>query len=149
MPVNKNNTPKLTFYTPSPEAGTALPLAAHSVSAGFPSPALDFMEHAIDLNKHLARNPLSTFYIKVEGSSMTGAGIDDGDLLVADRSLEPHDGRIAICLIDGEFTVKRLKLDEGCLYLVPENPDYQPLKISEENQFVIWGIVTYVIKKIG
>lgn len=80
---------------------------------------------------------------------MTGAGIDDGDLLVIDRSLEPADGRIAICLIDGEFTVKRLKLDVDCLYLMPENPAYQPIKVTEENQLIIWAIVTYVIKRVG
>jgi len=149
MPVDKNNKPKLTFHTPDFDKDTGLPLVNHSVKAGFPSPALDFMEYTIDLNKHLARNPLATFYIKVDGSSMTGAGIDDGDLLVTDRSLEPADGRIAICLIDGEFTVKRLKLQTDCLYLMPENPAYQPIKVTEHNQIIIWGIVTYVIKKIG
>jgi len=148
MPVDKSNQPKLTFYSPDFNEDTGLPLANHSVKAGFPSPALDFMEYTIDLNKHLARNPLATFYIKVDGSSMTGAGIDDGDLLVTDRSLEPADGRIAICLIDGEFTVKRLKLQTDCLYLMPENPAYQPIKVTEDNQIIIWGIVTYVIKKI-
>ncbi|MXN93048.1 translesion error-prone DNA polymerase V autoproteolytic subunit [Flavobacterium sp. Sd200] len=147
MPVDKNKT-NLTFYTPNHEAGTALPLVNHSVSAGFPSPALDFMEYKIDLNQHLTRNALSTFYIKVAGSSMTDAGIDDGDLLVVDRSLEPADRRIAICLIDGEFTVKRLKLETDCLYLIPENPAYHPIKVTEENQFIIWAIVTYVVKKI-
>ena len=147
MPVNNNA--KLTFYTPDTEGGAALPLASHSVSAGFPSPALDFMEYTIDLNKHLTRNALSTFYIKVEGSSMTNAGIDDGDMLVVDRSLEAHDGRIAICLIDGEFTVKRLKLETDCLFLMPENPVYQPIKVTDDNQLVIWGIVTYVIKRVG
>lgn len=149
MPVDKNNKPRLTFYVPQYEGNAALPLISHSVSAGFPSPALDFMEYKIDLNQHLARNPLATFYIKVAGSSMTDAGIDDGDLLVIDRSLEPADGRIAICLIDGEFTVKRLKLETDCLYLMPENPAYQPIKVTEDNQLIIWAIVTYVIKRVG
>jgi len=148
MPIDKNK-PKLTLYAPNLEAGTALPLINHSVSAGFPSPALDFMEYKIDLNQHLTRNALSTFYIKVAGSSMTGAGIDDSDLLVIDRSLEPADGRIAICLIDGEFTVKRLKLETDCLYLMPENPAYHPIKVTEDNQLIIWAIVTYVIKRVG
>jgi len=148
MPIDKKNTAKLTFFTPDLESDTVFPLINHGVSAGFPSPALDFMEHKIDLNKHLTHNALSTFYIKVAGSSMTGAGIDDGDLLVIDRSLEPTDGRIAICLIDGEFTVKRLKLQTDCLYLMPENEAYQPIKVLEENQFIIWGIVTYVIKRV-
>ena len=148
MPIDKNTKTQLTFYTPDLESGTSHPLINHGVSAGFPSPALDFMEYKIDLNKHLTHNALSTFYIKVAGSSMTGAGINDGDLLVIDRSLEPTDGRIAICLIDGEFTVKRLKLQTDCLYLMPENAAYQPIKVLEENQFIIWGIVTYVIKRV-
>lgn len=139
----------LTFYTPDLEGDTALPLVSHGVSAGFPSPALDFMEYRIDLNAYLSkRNPLATFYIKVAGNSMTGAGIDDGDILVVDRSLEPADGKIAICLIDGEFTVKRLKMDKGSLYLMPENPSYAPLQVTEENQFFIWGVVIYAIKKL-
>jgi DNA polymerase V len=148
MPVDKNK-PPLTFYSPDLAADTALPLINHDISAGFPSPALDFMEYKLDINKHVARNELSTFYIKVAGSSMMGAGIDDGDLLVIDRSLEPTDGRIAICLIDGEFTVKRLKLEIDCLYLMPENPAYQPIKVTQDNQLIIWAIVTYVIKRMG
>jgi len=149
MPIRKDK-PKLTLCTPDLESGNRLPFIGHGVSAGFPSPALDFMEYKIDLNAYLAnRNPHTTFYIRVSGTSMINAGIDDGDILVVDRSLEPGDGKIAICLIDGEFTVKRLKIDKGGLYLMPENTAYQPLKISEENQFVIWGIVTYVIKKVG
>jgi DNA polymerase V len=150
MPIDKNDTPKLSFFRPDLESGAGLPFIGHEVSAGFPSPALDFMEYAIDLNKYLSeRNPLATFYIRVAGNSMTDAGIDNGDILVIDRSMEPADGKIAVCLIDGEFTVKRLKLETDCLYLMPENPAYQPIKVTEENQFFIWAIVTYVIKKIG
>ena len=149
MPIGKDK-PKLTIHTPDFEGNNSLPLIGHGVSAGFPSPALDFMEYAIDLNKHLAeRNPQATFYIRVSGTSMVNAGIDDGDLLVVDRSLEPTDGKIAICLIDGEFTVKRLKIDKEGVCLMPENPKYQPIKVTEDNQFAIWGIVTYVIKKKG
>lgn len=148
MPVNNNNT-ALTFYVPELEGGTGLPLVSHGVSAGFPSPALDFMEYKLDINTYITRNPLATFYIRVEGNSMTDAGIDNGDLLVVDRSLEPLDGRIAICLIDGDFTVKRLKRDTDCLYLMPENKEYEPIKVTQHNQLIIWAIVTYVIKKIG
>ncbi|MES2486563.1 MAG: translesion error-prone DNA polymerase V autoproteolytic subunit [Bacteroidota bacterium] len=149
MPLKKINREPLQFYVPNFEAGNGLPMAGSTVRAGFPSPALDFMEYSIDLNKELSRNDTCTFYIRVEGNSMVGAGIDDGDILVADRSLEPEDGCIAICLIDAEFTVKRLKLEIDCLYLVPENPDYPLLRVTEYNQFLVWGIVTYVIKKIG
>ncbi len=149
MPIRKDKEPKLTFHSPDLESSTELPFIQHGVSAGFPSPALDFMEYKIDLNKFVSqKNPLATFYIRVAGNSMTNAGIDNGDILVVDRSLEPSDGKIAICLIDGEFTVKRLKFDVGCLYLMPENPSYSPIKVTEENQFVIWAIVTYVIKKM-
>lgn len=148
--MKKNPKDKLTFYSPETESDNAQPFVSHGVKAGFPSPALDFMEYKIDLNKVVSeRNPVATFYIKVDGNSMINAGIDDGDILVVDRSLEPADGKIAVCLIDGEFTVKRLKMDTENLYLMPENPEYEPLKVSEENQFMIWGIVTYVIKKIG
>ncbi|CAM4001929.1 LexA family transcriptional regulator [Flavobacterium sinopsychrotolerans] len=118
------------------------------VSAGFPSPAADFMENNIDLNKELSENPLATFYIKVKGNSMINAGINDKDVLVVDRSIEPRNNAIAICFIDGEFTVKRIQVAQDCLYLMPENPNYQPIKVTEENQLIIWGMVTYVIKKV-
>jgi DNA polymerase V len=145
MPVNKN---KLTFFKPDLESDIRIPYADTGISAGFPSPALDFMEEKIDLNKALSENPLATFYIKVEGHSMVNAGIDDKDVLVVDRSIEATDKKIAVCFIDGEFTVKRLSLKKDGLWLLPENPDYPPIRIQEENRFVIWGIVTYVIKKV-
>jgi DNA polymerase V len=138
----------LTFFIPGNGRNTGLPFITHGISAGFASPAQDFLEDRIDLNTELAKNWLTTFYIRVSGNSMMNAGIADGDLLVADRSLEPSDGKIAICLIDGDFTVKRLKMGTGCLYLMPENPSYQPIKVNEENDFTVWGIVTYVIKSL-
>ncbi len=147
--MSRNKDSVLTFYNPDNESNSGLPFILHGVSAGFPSPAEDFMETRIDLNKELARNPMSTFYIKVSGNSMTDAGINDKDILIVDRSLEPADDKIAVCLIDGEFTVKRLKPQKDCLYLIPENKAYKPIKVTEDNQFVIWGIVTYVIKKIA
>lgn len=145
MSINKN---KLTFFRPDFKSDVRIPMIPDGVSAGFPSPAQDFMENNIDLNKELSENPLATFYIKVSGNSMIDAGIEDKDVLVVDRSLEPSDKKIAICFIDGEFTVKRLKLEKYSLFLMPENQNYEPIKISEENNFIIWGIVTYVIKKI-
>lgn len=148
MPIKKD-TQQLTFYCPDYDSGSEVPLASHSVAAGFPSPALDFMEYKIDLNAYLTDNKLTTFYIRVSGNSMTDAGIDNGDLLVVDRSLEPANGKIAICLIDGEFTVKRLKVEPDCMYLMPENKAYPPIKVTEDNQFAIWGMVTYVIKRVG
>jgi len=139
---------KLTFFTPDFESEIKILYINQGVSAGFPSPALDFLETAIDLNKELIENQKTTFYIKVEGHSMIDAGINDKDILIVDRTLEPSDKKIAVCFIDGEFTVKRLKLEKNCLFLMPENKNYEPIKISEETNFMIWGIVTYVIKKI-
>jgi len=146
MSINKNT--KLTFFLPDFESELKIPFIKEGVSAGFPSPAADFMETNIDLNKELSENQLATFYIKVKGNSMIDAGINDKDVLVVDRSLEPQNNKIAICFIDGEFTVKRILVEKECLYLMPENPNYPPIKITEENELIIWGIVTYVIKKL-
>lgn len=146
MPIKKD--PKLKFYHPDHESELKIPFIPEGVSAGFPSPAADFMENNIDLNKELCENPLATFYIKVKGNSMIDAGINDKDVLIVDRSIEPQDNKIAICFIDGEFTVKRIKLEKDCLYLMPENSNYTPIKVTEENELIIWGIVTYVIKKV-
>lgn len=146
MSIKKDQ--KLTFFTPDLESELRIPFVKDGVSAGFPSPAADFMEDSIDLNKALSENPLATFYIRVNGNSMIDAGINHEDVLVIDRSLEPQNNKIAICFIDGEFTVKRIQLEKDCLYLMPENPNYSPIKVTEENQLIIWGIVTYVIKKV-
>jgi DNA polymerase V len=139
---------KLTFFHPDFESEIRIPYINEGVSAGFPSPAADFMETNIDLNAALSENPLATFYIKVKGNSMIDAGINDKDVLVVDRSLEPQNNKIAICCIDGEFTVKRIQVEKDCLYLMPENPNYDPIRVTEENQLIIWGMVTYVIKKM-
>jgi len=139
---------KLTFFSPETNSESQIPYIKEGVSAGFPSPAADFNENTIDLNKELAKNPLATFYIKVKGNSMMEAGIHDKDILVVDRSLEPRDHKIAVCLVDGEFTVKRIKLEEDYLLLMPENQEFQPIKVTENNQLIIWGIVTYVIKAL-
>ena len=146
MSVKKEQ--KLTFLHPDFESDIRIPYINEGVSAGFPSPAADFMETTIDLNKELSENPLATFYIKVNGNSMIDAGINDKDVLVVDRSLEPQNNKIAICCIDGEFTVKRIQVEKDCLYLIPANPNYKPIKVTEENQLIIWGMVTYVIKKM-
>jgi DNA polymerase V len=137
----------LTFFLPEMNSEFRIPYG-ESVSAGFPSPALDFMEQGIDLNKVLSENPLATFFIRVDGHSMTDAGIDDKDVLVVDRSIEAKDKKIAICFIDGGFTVKRLSFEKDGLWLMPENKSYKPIKVTGENEFMIWGIVTYVIKKL-
>lgn len=146
MSVKKET--KLTFFQPDFESDIRILYVSEGVSAGFPSPAADFMETSIDLNKELSENPLATFYIRVKGNSMIDAGINDKDVLVVDRSQEPQNNKIAICFIDGEFTVKRIQVEKDCLYLMPENADYSPIKVTEENQLIIWGMVTYVIKKV-
>jgi DNA polymerase V len=98
------------------------------------------------LNKHLIKNPSTTFYGRVRGNSMIDAGIHDGDLLVIDKSLEPQSDKIAVCFIDGEFTVKRIQIEKDTVWLIAENKDYQPIKVTKENELLIWGIVTNVIK---
>jgi DNA polymerase V len=132
--------------TPFPEA--RIPFALTRISAGFPSPAEDYMEEGIDLNRELIRNPAATFFGRVRGLSMKDAGISEGDVLIIDKSLEPRDGSVAVCFIDGEFTVKRLKVEQDGVFLVPENKEFKPVKITEGNDFIVWGIVTYVIKKM-
>ena len=139
---------KLTFFHFYQNQQKSLHLAQEKISAGFPSPADDFKELRISIDQEVVRNEEATFYARVSGESMQGAGLDDGDLLVIDRSMEPKNGKIAVCCIDGEFTVKRLKVVEDGVFLIPENPKYQPIKVTEENELIIWGIVTYVVKKV-
>ena len=146
MPVRKE--PSLTFHLPNFESKLRIQYVKEGVSAGFPSPATDFLGNEIDLNKELCKNPLATFYIKVNGNSMINAGISDKDILIVDRSLEPQNNKIAVCFIDGEFTVKRIQVEDDYLYLMPENPSYPAIKVTEENELVIWGLVTYVIKSL-
>ena len=138
----------LTFFTPKTSSGNGAILVDVGISAGFPSPADDFRETRISLDDELIQNKDATFFAKVKGQSMIDAGLDDNDLLVIDRSLEPTNNKIAVCFLDGEFTVKRLKVEKDEVWLQPENKNYQPIKITEENDFVIWGIVTNVIKKV-
>jgi len=138
----------LKFFVPKTENEIGQWLAEEGISAGFPSPADDFKEIRISLDKELVKNKDATFYARVDGDSMIGARLEDGDLLVIDRSLNTENGRVAVCLIDGDFTVKRIKKEKNKLFLVPENKKYKKLEIKEENELTIWGIVQYVIKKV-
>lgn len=138
----------LTFFIPDLENNQKFPYFPSGIKAGFPSPAADFDETRISLDNVLVKNREATFYAKASGTSMIGAGIDDGDIMVIDRSLEPTNNKIAVCCIDGEFTVKRIKTDKNCIYLMPENETFQPIKVTEDNELIIWGIVTYVIKSV-
>lgn len=136
------------IFSADTETALALPFVEEGISAGFPSPALDFVDLSIDLNKHLVKHPSATFYGRVKGDSLKNAGIDHGDLLVIDRSLEPVNGKIAVCCIDGEFTAKRIQIEKDGIWLIPENENYQPILVTEENNLLIWGIVTHVIKNV-
>lgn len=136
------------IFSADTETELKLPFVEDGISAGFPSPALDFVDLSIDLNKHLIKNPSATFYGRVKGDSLKNAGITNGDLLIIDRSLEPVNGKIAVCYIDGEFTAKRIKIEKKIIWLIAENENYTPIKITEENDFLIWGIVTHVIKNV-
>ena len=130
--------------------GTSLqrPLFLSGVSAGFPSPADDYLDRKLDLNEHLIKNPAATFFVRVAGDSMTGAGINDNDILVVDRSLEPINGNIIIAVVSGELTVKRLLKSRDCCRLVAENPDYPDLEIDEETPLEVWGVATYAIHSL-
>lgn len=150
------------------EGQNLAPMAGDAVHAGFPSPATDYMEHLIDLNKELVRHPESTFYGRVAGDSMIDAGVFEGDILVIDKSLEPKEGDMAVCFVDGEFALKYISFHSPAepsrqatkpgrsysilphkeMWLLPANKAYKPIHVTEANDFTVWGIVTYVIHKI-
>lgn len=117
------------------------------LAAGFPSPADDYLERSLDLHELLVEHPAATFFVRVEGESMKGAGMQSGDILVVDRSLTPQNGKIVVALIHGEFTVKRLKIEGEKIYLTPENPRYPTIEVPPESDFQIWGVVTYTISR--
>ena len=131
-------------------------MAEATVHAGFPSPAQDYMSGGIDLNRELVRHPEATFYVRVSGDSMRDAGISDGDTLVVDRSLLPYDGATAVCCLDGEFLVRHLRFSGNgpggkpqSIVLEAANPSYKPIKTGPGVDFSVWGIVTWIIKKVG
>ncbi|MFI3286835.1 MAG: translesion error-prone DNA polymerase V autoproteolytic subunit [Rikenellaceae bacterium] len=139
---------EIKIYGVSTEKQVELPLAQSGVSAGFPSPADDPMELKLDLNRELIRNAASTFFARVSGVSMIDDGINDGDLLLIDKSVEPYDGCLAVCYIDGEFTLKRFKDMGDHAFLVPANKKYTPIKVTADSDFRVWGVVRYLIKKM-
>ena len=120
------------------------PLFLSKVKAGFPSPADDFMESRLNVNDYIIKNPSATYFVKVSGDSMIGAGIFSGDTLVVDRSLRVTDNKIVVAMIDGEFTVKRLRIYKNKMYLISENSQYPPIEV-EEQELIIWGVVTFSI----
>ena len=161
---NLYNANELKMFKSDTSSKIVIPFFESLIPAGFPSPADDYMEMLLDLNDKLIRNPSSTFFAQITGSSMINAGICDGDIVIIDKSLQPKNDSILVCIIDGEFTLKTHtitlliitweftlkrfnKIDEETAYLMPDNPEYDPIKINKHNTFMIWGVVTYTIHK--
>lgn len=138
----------LEIYKADTDSHLELEYADSGIRAGFPSPAQDYAGETIDLNKDLIQHPASTFYGRVVGDSMREEGITEGDILVIDKSIEPEDGDLAVCCLDGEFTLKRIRLDRRSrkLYLMPSNRNYTPIEVTPDNEFMVWGVVLYTIK---
>lgn len=137
----------LEFITPEIGDPCYRPLLAFRVPAGFPSPADDYMEGRIDLNEHLIRHPAATFFVRVSGDSMTGAGIYDGDLLIVDRAAEVTSGCVVVARVHDEFTLKRVRKEGTRLWLVPENEKYQPIEITDGSDFEVWGRVISSVRQ--
>lgn len=140
---------ELEIYSGNFDSLLSLPFADSGIRAGFPSPAQDYMDRSLDFNRELIEHPAATFYAKVIGFSMIEAGIDEGDIIVVDRSLEPRHEDIVVAYIDGEFTMKYLDLSEnskGIIWLRAGNKDYPSFKITADNNLLIWGVVAKVIK---
>ena len=135
-------------YTPNITSTHKLPFYLSSVRAGFPSPADDYIESPLDLNEYLIKRPASTFYVRVKGNSMIQAGIFSNDILIVDRSIEQYQNRIIVAMLDGEFTVKRLRKINGHLILMAENPEYANIHITEDRDFEVWGVVVHVIHHV-
>lgn len=142
--IKKN---ELTLFRADTPTALQLPFADCGVKAGFPSPAQDYLTESLDLMKEIIRHPAATFFARVSGDSMKDIGINDGDILVVDKSLSPQNGDVAVCYVDGEFTVKKLKISKSVIWLMPSNDQYKPIRVTAENDFMIWGVVTYSLKK--
>lgn len=128
--------------------GYQFPLFGSKVSAGFPSPADDYIEKNLDLNEHLIKHPAATFFVRVSGHSMVDAGIHENDILIVDRSITPTTGKIVVAAMDGQLTVKRLSKQDNKLFLLPENPQFKPIEVREGSEVYIWGVVTNVIHSV-
>ena len=148
MTENENIKDKLQLENSGLVAEELPRMAQEGIHAGFPSPANDYMTQAIDLNRELVKHPAATFYGRVVGDSMIDAGVEEGDILVIDKSLDAQDGDMAVCFVDGEFTLKHLRLHTGGISLVPANKKYPVIEVGEGTDFKMWGVVTYVIKKV-
>lgn len=125
-----------------------LPLFESTIPAGFPSPADDATELKLDLNKHLIKHPSTTFYARVKGNSMQNTGISDGDILIVDRTIEPRENDVVVCVLDGDYTVKRVHINQDEIFLQAANDQFTPIQVTEDNTLSIWGVVIYIIHKL-
>ncbi len=145
--MTPQNTVELQFFTSDNLSELELPFVADYIPAGAPAQIQNFIDETLDLNKTLIAHPRTTFLAKARGSSMQDAGISDGDILVVDKAIEPNNNNIAVCTINGEVTVKRLNKIDDKLFLIPANKAFKPIEINEHANFIIWGVVTYIIHK--
>jgi len=136
----------LDIFKADTESQLPLIYAEDGIRAGFPSPASGNISESIDLNRELVRNPASTFYGRVSGDSMIEEGIEEGDIVIIDRSIEPQEGDLAVCCINEEFTLKRLHLEKNKIWLIPSNETFDPILVTPDDRFIVWGVVTYTIK---
>lgn len=142
---------KLDLYSSETSAeGIDISFVDTVIKAGFPSPAQDYLTGSIDLNRELIRHKETTFLARVSGNSLLEAGICDGDIVIIDKSLEANNGDFVVAFIDGEFTLKEFRYDDNdkCAWLIPHNKDYAPIKVTDENDFIVWGVLTYTIKQL-
>lgn len=139
---------ELQLFAPETKNEVYITFTESLIKAGFPSPAEDHSDLKLDLNKELIKNPSSTFFAKVSGQSMIEDGVDDGDFLIIDKAIAPFEGSLAVCYLDGEFTLKRVKIEKDAIFLVPANPSFKTIKVTKENDFMVWGVVRYLIKKM-
>ena len=142
-----NNNDNLSFYAMENSSLNKVPMFGDSVSAGFPSPAEDYLDLDLNLHDYLVQNPAATCCVRANGDSMIDANIKSGDVMVVDRALDPTNNSIVLAVLDGEFTVKRIKKSSDELYLMPANENYQPVKVTSDIDFQIWGVVTFIIHK--
>lgn len=142
------NPKSLKIYCPGTDTSSKTPLAESTVHAGFPSPADDFLEEPLDLNSLVIKHPEATFFARVEGDSMKNEGITEDDILVVDKAVEAYDGCLAVAYVDGEFTLKRVRMEPDRILLVPANPKYPTIEIAAGQNFAVWGVVRWVIKQV-
>ncbi len=142
-----NTNKQLYFYVMKNAKLSSVPVLADAVPAGFPSPAEDYLDMDLNLHDYLVRNPAATFCVRVSGDSMMSANIKSGDVMVVDRALDPTNNSIVLAVLNGEFTVKRIKKRANELYLIADNEQYQPMKITKDVDFQVWGVITFIIHK--